>query len=71
MGYVSEHGLQLGPGVKLEPAVLAKHRRELLVAGFVKQPFGVNMRKSSWSGFTDVDGQSGGVGQIRNKTKIL
>ena len=59
--YVSEHGLQLGSGVKSEPALLAKHRRELLVADFVKQPFGVNMRKSSWDGFTDVDGQRGGV----------
>ena len=59
----------LGLNVKLEPAFLAKHERELLKTKYVKQPYGENVRNFNGDSCTEAGDRTRGLrhmGQKRN-----
>ena len=65
IGNSTENSVQLGSNVKLEPEFLAKHERELFKAGYMKQPYGGNMRNIHDGSCTENGGQNH-MGKKRN-----
>ena len=65
IGNSTENSVQLGSNVKLGPEFLAKHERELFKAGYVKQPYGGNMRNLHGGSCTENGGQNH-MGKKRN-----
>ena len=66
---LTENSVHIGSNVKLEPEFLAKHERELFTAGYVKQPYGGDMRNLHGGSCTENGGQNCGlmhVGKKRN-----
>ena len=69
IGNSTENSLHIGSNVKLEPEFLAKHERELFKAGYVKQPYGGDMRNLHGGSCTENGGQNCGLvpmGKKRN-----
>ena len=67
IGNSTENSVHIGSNVKLEPGFLAKHERELFKAGYVKQPYGGNMRNLHGGRCTENDGQNCGLMHMGKK----
>ena len=67
IGNSTENSVHIGSNVKLEPEFLAKHERELFKAGYVKQPYGGNMRKLHGGSCTEIGGQNCGLMHMGKK----
>ena len=67
IGNSTENSVHIGSNVKLEPEFLAKHERELFKAGYVKQPYGGNMRNLHGGSCTENGGQNCGLMHMGKK----
>ena len=67
IGNSTENSVHIGSNVKLEPEFLAKHERELFKAGYVKQPYGGNMRNLHVGSCTENGGQNCGLMHMGKK----
>ena len=67
IGNSTENSVHIGSNVKLEPEFLAKHERELFKAGYVKQPYGGNMRNLHGGSCTENGGQKCGLMHMGKK----
>ena len=67
IGNSIENSVHIGSNVKLEPEFLAKHERELFKAGYVKQPYGGNMRNLHGGSCTENGGQNCGLMHMGKK----
>ena len=67
IGNSTENSVHIGSNVKLEPEFLAKYERELFKAGYVKQPYGGNMRNLHGGSCTENGGQKCGLMHMGKK----
>ena len=67
IGNSTENSVHIGSNVKLEPEFLAKYERELFKAGYVKHPYGGNMRNLHGGSCTENGGQKCGLMHMGKK----
>ena len=67
IGSSTENSVHIGSNVKLEPEFLAKYERELFKAGYVKHPYGGNMRNLHGGSCTENGGQKCGLMHMGKK----